>query len=457
MAVAVAAEVSASSKSAPLVAFSPSKKRRRRGIDDLMYLDVLLKEKERNVLDNCNVSNMAEREKNVTDNVLEKLTDTEVLWDEWEIQGDPFDNQFDSDLFNAPNQNLIKTKLMVEKGKKSSIQVPKEMTHARQQQEMSLGESGRKYVTLRDVWQALLPHTTQTILEEILQTWDARGSAWRNESQTTQATKRRLVLFWAVSDEARADIFNDIAQIARPPWTAATMAQYWQQFLATAAPMKVTISATAKQTRKNLQRTALLHPAEFPKAISPEEVRCIWQNLLEECCEETALCLQTTWSLAGRFADVSRLLASQVRLVSTYVALTFTEGKVVSRIGPWSLHLPLKSEIGEKVFAKAVEARNAGRKYVFGDVEERRKELRKAAISVHPACNQHAIRRGAVQEMSRMGHRLSTIQMFTRHRSLEMTQHYLNKGAADMVQAKEVADIAEEMWNRHSGDSTFPL
>lgn len=306
------------------------------------------------------------------------------------------------------------------------------------QKTTSEGKSGG-YLTTAMVWERLVQEgADQKDLAELMEMWDSRPGPWRTETPPTAATKRRLGMLWAISEERRWEVFQDLAT----KWTAGTAAQYWTMFLATAPIFQRKVSDLSRRIAKNLKEVDRVTVRKWPAAIDPVTAR----GILKELEGATALCFATTFAFGARFSDVVQLTPDAVQVVegtgpARFVAVTFSKGKVTKRIGPWTLHLPIESKLAGDLLRQKEMAMKEKWQSLFGDRKERTANLRQVLAPRN--LTQRAIRRGALQSVAEVGGVRDVIHL-SQHVSEKQAKAYLNWGAQDMQAAHHTAELIDK-------------
>lgn len=264
---------------------------------------------------------------------------------------------------------------------------------------------------------------------EVARAWEDRHDIFRRASSVShQSTQRRVILMFGVhSVRERLTLFAEWQK--RFPWSAATAASYWEAAWSAGKtidlPPPTFLEVTfGKLLRREAQKEFLRHPTGVTPAEASEIVAA-----LKKSAPTTAAAMQLTYGLAQRFADVMLLRAEEIRLIGPWVAITFLEGKVTARIGPWTMHIPRESKMAEALLALAHNAKT-GRIFPHDQcTRELRSELRPRGFK------QTCLRRGAVQAMAATALDQDVIDV-TQHKSRRTFNIYTQRGLFSLGQAK---------------------
>jgi hypothetical protein len=150
-----------------------------------------------------------------------------------------------------------------------------------------------------------------------------------------------------------------------------------------------------------------------------------------------------TWSVSGRGCCVQKLKAKEVRLLYNGKTLIhFNRGKTASLTEQVSnVHTELTPEYAT-IVRRYLKTR-AGTEWLFGHPKDTlydtmSKELLKAMRRLDPKYTQRGLRRGAAQELSRLGATEGGMMRFTNHKTASMLRLYLGEFAVTAKRGQEL-------------------
>jgi integrase len=162
-----------------------------------------------------------------------------------------------------------------------------------------------------------------------------------------------------------------------------------------------------------------------------------------------------------RMADVIQLRKEDILLLPHRVLITFRRGKVVPRIGPFTISLP--TNLGQTkcaVLARLREMLNttaSGFILTHGNTEAERAqvsgEVTKRLKDIDPSLEARSIRRGGLSRLAAAGASETALLLYSRHASTSMLYRYLNAGQlmvahhviqdAAQTQAAQIRDVTQ--------------
>lgn len=326
----------------------------------------------------------------------------------------------------------------------SVIAAAKQQSGAAQSSEGPMTLSGQDYV-----W------TT----EELMSCWVSRTEGQKgNTTQKWQATQFRFLFLLAYSPRDREQLFDLMSDAAAPTtrnpsgqWSHRTRYNYWSAFIAGAASIGAPITPSMKATQSLFQYHALCEKGiAETMPLSPTECKTAVAALAEDGHAEEAAALQTAFILGQRLGDVLNLLADDLTVIRDpssqvdLLCICFRQTKTCKRVGPYTLHIPAKDPIAI-VLLQLAEVRKTLQQADLLIRNPRQPEPKRRALEVvnnvlkiqNPGLNILSIRRGGLQTMALMGCSQATLMAHSRHRTVDMLNHYLDHGKLNFAAARE--------------------
>lgn len=264
--------------------------------------------------------------------------------------------------------------------------------------------------------------TTAAALDEVDTRWEQRHWVLREFfSSGHQFTQRRMVLFWAIGNKDRQSTFNKVA--ARYSWIAKTREAYFATGLGVANKLGLSTTPEDKLFLSLLKRRAKASREVYPHGIRPDELWGLIEGMTE-CCRIAA---EASYALAQRFSDFRRICAEDVTAIEDFVAITIRVGKTASRLGPHTVHLPREALIAQNLLALQATVKT-GPLFAAGIAHEMSSALKAKGWT------QPCMRRGALQELARAGAPTELMLYLSRHATVQMLDHYLQKGVYHLAQ-----------------------
>ena len=260
--------------------------------------------------------------------------------------------------------------------------------------------------------------------------WEGRNAAYKTCSKQYQRTQRRFLTL-AMWPEQRFLIFRELAQIV--PWAPSTQAAYWEGVVA----MLTALGATQSHDLRNLRWLEQESAQVQPKAAPPLRLEHI-QAILHAPVSEAAVAILLTWFLGQRLSDIALLQPNRIRVQSKeFISITFVEGKVIRKIRPYSLFLPVDHFLTTWLLRLA-SSRTGGTRVFNAALDIETRLLLKA---IDETLEARSVRRGGLQMMALSGWPRESILMFSKHASVAMLNKYLDAGALILHDAQKQAQV----------------
>ena len=311
---------------------------------------------------------------------------------------------------------------------------------------------------------ATIPQPTAAVLER----WNARSEPYRRLSPSYQAVMRRFISL-AEWPHTRCNIFTAVAEAAKPPWKFSTRASYW---IALHTAMEIAGVQPTPTDHRNMKWLESKAKQELPDQAPPLLVRHVERlayDLILHFSDEAIILILVTWILGQRISDMILIDWRWIRVLTTtygqqFLIITLIEGKVINRIGAYSLSLDLNSPIAQAILTLAHKkwtefhgsrrllTQHKDSRISFRLFDER--TMNNVRIILHevggPEMQLRSVRRGGLQHMALLGYPLCTIITFSKHVTEHMLMTYLDKGAVVLNQTATQSAVTSTM------TSTFP-
>ena len=273
-----------------------------------------------------------------------------------------------------------------------------------------------------------------------LQKWEERHPVWRTSTTGYQSTQRRVMKMIGWS----ADPVNEF-QKCTVDLAHSTRASYWVAWMAAKKSTGALLSPEEKRYAVNLEKLSKTHLRSTTVGVTPNHINSLLKSATEW---RTSLAVLCAFCTAHRISDIIQLHAENLKIMEEQqlVAITFTRGKVVSRIGPYTTFLGMQTMVAQTMIHLLSLRRN---KYLFTEknsVTEREAmgaKVRNALRAADPRLTQLSIRHGACVEMGLRQVPQETIRSFTQHKSLAMLHRYMEHGRWNMSMALTQTPIVQ--------------
>jgi len=260
--------------------------------------------------------------------------------------------------------------------------------------------------------------------------------------------QEKFVVLWSWEGGKRVQFFSDLMQ--EIPWSPGTAVSYYETFLGTQMALKQAKVEIAIEPidqvflRRLRSRHNTAHP-QLPSILTPPEIALMMLQLgamSDRAALEMKVALGTAYTTIQRLPDVLQVCTTDVRQIGDLIAVTITSGKVVDRIGAYSIHLEAESDVGKALWELA--------KYKAKQAEEnlflRPEKLLAKFNLVKPAgSGERAVRKGAAIAAAVSGSSVDQIQTQMQHTSRARTLQYLGMGQWNVEQGKECVAMARRV------------
>lgn len=268
--------------------------------------------------------------------------------------------------------------------------------------------------------------------DELDRRWQSRPSAYKRTTADYQQVQFRFLPLAGFHTLLRFDIFMCMVEMGQWKWSTAET--YWGAVLATLSACQIPIEA---HDRKNMVWLKAKAQAEVPHTAPPLTVI----HIMSLPGDEVSLLIIVSWLLGQRISDFS--LVRTQRTVPLWqnrvMAFTLVEGKVISRIGPYTLFLDLGNTVGHAMFSHW--RRRQHKNHLWSSTA-----LAAASVRLHEMnLENRSVRRGGLQRMAQLGWPVEIILMHSKHRDRPMLMRYLGHGQTVLDDAKKMLLVQASM------------
>jgi hypothetical protein len=287
----------------------------------------------------------------------------------------------------------------------------------------------------------------------LLKAWNDRPLGYKMTTAAYQATQARMLPFLLIPAAQRSAVFLGAAAGVIQWGTTAT---YWTAM----GTAEQAVRTAAESNSTNQTKPWLIGASDRAKISTYLEAMSLTEIPIRVSCDardieiwckdlprHLANMIRICFIIGQRVSDFLLLQPHCVAIVNAasgqqFVAITFFEGKVVAKIGPFTIHMPVENILATSLLA-AVETAKAKRwHHLFVPPDSTREEQR-AILSATMERDVRCIRRGGLQRMALLGHSMEDILLFSKHSSAEMLMRYLEHGRCLISQAIRTAQVIE--------------
>lgn len=296
-------------------------------------------------------------------------------------------------------------------------------------------EDGTFEVMTRNFLRAKGFNEIWTDLKGLDAAFEARVLVNRMTTQEWQLTQRRMVVFLPVHPLLRFAVFRQVAIIK--DWKFSTQDNYWGAALSAMRNLNITPQEHERRAARWLQAQAL---KEIPAAAPP----MMWSHAEKLARtypdDQVTLVILLAFMLGQRLPDMALLRKSRIQWRET-VAITLVEGKVIPRIGPFTIVLVRYEQFHvahrlRKHWERAQDDR------LFSDTVVHQAALRLKGLA--QGLEVRSPRRGGLQAMALAGVPTAVILKFSRHASEAMLRKYLDHGNCMVHDQEELAAAQQQ-------------
>lgn len=176
----------------------------------------------------------------------------------------------------------------------------------------------------------------------------------------------------------------------------------------------------------------------------------------------TRIALWVSFTLGQRVGDTLRWRVSKVRLqrfpylLGEVISITVVEGKTVEKTGAYTLHIPSETHTGQLIHLLHKEAQQTQSRYLFFHSEVILQKVESQAVLVGLEKKMHAdltaanndidlraVRRGGLTQMALNGYPLTSIMLFSQHRSVDILKRYLADDLFNGSNAQQMSEVIQ--------------
>lgn len=249
--------------------------------------------------------------------------------------------------------------------------------------------------------------------------FEARVLVNRTTTQEWQQIQRRMLVFLPVHPLLRFAVFRQVA--ISKEWKFSTQETYWGATLSAMRNLNIVPQEHERRSARWLQAQAMMDiPAAAPPLL-PEQAATLASKYPDD---EVTLIILLSFVLGQRLPDMALLRKSRIQWREV-VAITLVEGKVIPRIGPFTVFLLRETRycVAQRLWNhwnQTCEDR------LFSETVVHQAALRLKNLAL--GLEVRSPRRGGLQAMALAGVPTEVILKFSRHASEPMLRKYLDHG-----------------------------
>ena len=275
--------------------------------------------------------------------------------------------------------------------------------------------------------------------DPVAQAYASQDVIWTLSSESNQRTRSYLVkLLGPMTQAERRDYVRN-----HQTWKTSTRASYWATWLGVNRNLKLLSTPEDQELMRILQQEANSQiDAIHPIPLSMTDFLTLTQ--LPHVSMTTKVAIATTFLLGQRMSDMLLLRPQDIADMTESVAITLHAGKVVPKIGPYSLFIPKTGQtslLAEMILTMSRSETSS----LFAATSNT--EIRDALRAVNCLLELRSVRRGGLIAMAENNTHIATILTFSRHASEAMLYRYLNAGrslkAVEVLQSNVLANTTQ--------------
>ena len=255
-----------------------------------------------------------------------------------------------------------------------------------------------------------------------------------------QQTQMRLLFLFDYAPEDRWTQFKKVAE--QRGLAASTTAAYWIAFQTLRKIMGEAERPEDGKISRFLEARAAASPASHPLPMTTAHARRLMQRMDEPIV--TAILL--AFVMGQRISDVMQLAGEDLTTNGKNLVITFRRGKVIPKIGPFTLALALDTAVARQMVEMA--KGRPGFLFTPANSEAERLEMqsrvRQTLVDLDARLEARSIRRGGLQAMATRGESMESMLRVSKHASEKMLMRYLDWGACAQSHIISVSSLASE-------------
>ena len=267
--------------------------------------------------------------------------------------------------------------------------------------------------------------------QELMSRWSFRASAYRRSGSEFQSVQLRFLPFAQLHPLLRFDVFNTISE--QKAWRWSTRETYWGTIISMLRVCQIPI---CDHDGKNLAYLKAKAQTELPSTAPPMlEIHIFMLRV-----DKISLLIIITFFLGQRISDMAIAQLPHIRVMGHFIAITLVEGKVIPRIGPYTLFISSSTFYGQAMLH--LMQQRAGEKFLWEPGT-----LAEATVRLHEmGLENRSVRRGGLQQMAMLRWPPHVILRFSKHVDEPMLMKYLGHGQVVLHDALTMIAVQNTMW-----------
>jgi integrase len=269
--------------------------------------------------------------------------------------------------------------------------------------------------------------------QETLTKWKARAAVWKSAPVSTIKGQERFLWLHDVPPAERWLTFEQ----ATSHVSSATKASYWQSYMST---VKIMTDQHANAEEKAISRRleGLAKTTQGPRPVRPMS-QTEYMKIMEQPNSRLRTMIGLSYVAGQRMSDVAQLQTGDFVLKPGRILITFFRGKVIPRIGPYTISIPMEGgHNGSCLVARRIivllRETPAGFILTKNNTESERATVAEAVAAelkmIASDLEVKSIRKGGLIRLAQGGAPIESVLLFSKHATVSMLYRYLEWGRA---------------------------
>ena len=299
------------------------------------------------------------------------------------------------------------------------------------------------------------PHL-QEEWKKILALWGERSRMFGFLSERFTKTQQMLLPLLLCPAQKRTEVFLQLAGNAKLRFS--TMKTYAVALKTATDACGLPQPADVGRLHKYLEAQEGAEMAQNRQCANPEDVKQWTTNMTIALGTEGAVLAAIVWLtflLGQRLSDVVRLQARSLTTFPRHRSVTFFEGKVVPKIGPFSVNFKTPSPTSQLAIAWEQLQHVAQSQALPTDYLVQNPKMAQEKIVSFITKDVRSLRRGGLTMMALSGATMEQLLIFSKHASEKMLMKYILHGAALAQQAEETESVFKKVNSLYQKEGMF--
>ena len=206
-------------------------------------------------------------------------------------------------------------------------------------------------------WLSKQPEILQEEMSVLNKKWEQRAAAFRLCTLDYQRTQQRMLPLLLEDPKLTSTTFNKVTEHCR----YATKATYWIALLAAATACGRATPVDAKSMKKFLEGRTWAEEPTLKEAADHDMIERT-ANVLPPIMQDA---VRLSFVLGQRLSDVLKMQRKSLSIFQQHLSLTFYAGKVIQKIGPYSINLAATLEPIRSIVDRALARTTSNEDHIF--------------------------------------------------------------------------------------------